>query len=452
MNEDFIIENNTVIRYTGTDEVVHIPEGITAIGERAFMGCRDMKELFLPEGLLTIGQSAFSPCASLEKIHFPESLDTLDEFAFSNCRSLKEIELPDTLSHINRSSFSMCRGLREVRLPESLTVLPRGVFLGCTALKKVIITKNVQKIDVEAFSNCTALMDFEVDPENTAFKDQDGVLYSKDGKTLVFFPGGRIEIMIPEGTDSIGESAFYENRMFDRISLPSTLKHIGKRSFYRCSELMHIDLPDGLESLGESSFEGCALLERLIFPDSMKKIEESSFRNCRELMWIRVPEDMGFDLHWFAAPHDPPCYSVDRSIIPFVNTRPVDTIDSEAGVRRAASGYIMAELAQIAVRDDIAAGYKDYIKENVRDFYDIILADEGFMRWMCENDMIPMDDIENLLDGAADKGSAWASALLLGYQKRRQIRMESGIAEKPEVTASEQLENRFSALENALDF
>jgi len=434
---------------------INFSTGLKTIENHAFASCSGLKELILPEGLTVIGQSAFSPCAKLTRIVLPSSLEELGEFAFSCCRMLQEISLPDSLERIDRSAFSMCTALKRVVLPASLRSLVRGVFLGCTSLRDITLKENIASVENNAFSGCMNLINVNVSEDNPFLKDIDGVLYSRDGKCLKYFPGGRLEIVIPDDVTEIGKEAFYENRNFDTITLPSQLRVIADSAFFRCSELLKIDFPDGLREIGVSAFDGCIKLESLYMPDSLKIISESAFRNCRGLMWIRLPEDLAFDIHWFCAPHDPPAFSADHTIIPFISSRPRSDIQSSIGARRASLGFIMAENSGVRPDTYLAADYTDHIRTSVTDYYDDMLENDDILRWLCSHRLIPDDDIERLLERAADSGRASASALLLDYQKKSRPHIRQGGAGAQEgsvLKAGDQLNKRFDALENALDF
>lgn len=86
---DFIIENGILIKYTGMDLDIIIPEEVTEIGESAFYSCPTIITVKLHDKITKIGDSAFSDCASLEKINLPESVRYLGAYAFYDCTHLK---------------------------------------------------------------------------------------------------------------------------------------------------------------------------------------------------------------------------------------------------------------------------------------------------------------------------------------------------------------------------
>ena len=50
--------------YYGHDGDVVIPNGVTSIGECAFMGCKSLTSVIIPEGT-SIGDGAFAGCEKL---------------------------------------------------------------------------------------------------------------------------------------------------------------------------------------------------------------------------------------------------------------------------------------------------------------------------------------------------------------------------------------------------
>ena len=53
---------------------------------------------------------------------------------------------------------------------------------------KLVIPESLTDIGDRAFINCHSLEEVEVAEDNTNYCDIDGSLYSKDGKTLIYFP------------------------------------------------------------------------------------------------------------------------------------------------------------------------------------------------------------------------------------------------------------------------
>ena len=68
-----------------------LPDGITHIGAKAFLQCRQLRSITLSANLIEIGKEAFSYCNSLSEIHIPASVQSIGSDAFSSCPALSKI-------------------------------------------------------------------------------------------------------------------------------------------------------------------------------------------------------------------------------------------------------------------------------------------------------------------------------------------------------------------------
>lgn len=117
----------------------------------------------------------------------------------------------------------------------------------------------------------TVIREFVVDENNPHLKAVDGVLFTRDGKTLVAYPPGRTDefYRVPEGTERIGDWAFSVNEHLVRIEMPDSLKFIGDYAFDECEKLKSVRLPASMESLGENAFGFCYELEEITLPEGI---------------------------------------------------------------------------------------------------------------------------------------------------------------------------------------
>ncbi len=99
-------------------------------------------------------------------------------------------------------------------------------------------------------------------------------------------------IILPEGTEEIGFSAFYCTEL-ETINLPASLKKIGfsafRRSFLSVDPLV---IPEGVEVIEHSTFYGCKKLNKVVLPSTIKKIEESAFYDATQISEINFPDGL----------------------------------------------------------------------------------------------------------------------------------------------------------------
>lgn len=107
---DLVTVGSVLYAYTGSEHIVHIPEGITVVADGAFrMENRVSSKLerddrliavFCPESLRYIGAEAFRGSVQLAEIVLPEGLCEIGENAFAECRSLKTVTIPESVTAV----------------------------------------------------------------------------------------------------------------------------------------------------------------------------------------------------------------------------------------------------------------------------------------------------------------------------------------------------------------
>lgn len=101
------------------------------------------------------------------------------------------------------------------------------------------------------------------------------------------------EFTVPEGTVTLGRSAFYGCKKLKKVTLPASLTHIGFYAFGKCEALEEVVIPaDGLKGVDTYAFEGCTSLREITLPDSVTYIGSSVFMHCEKLERIRLPESL----------------------------------------------------------------------------------------------------------------------------------------------------------------
>lgn len=93
---------------------------------------------------------------------------------------------------------------------DRVTSIAASAFADCSQLRAVQLPASLQSIGARAFEGCSNVAMFYVAPGSTAYISIDGVLYSKDGTTLLAYPAGRpTEVAsIPAKVREIGAMAF----------------------------------------------------------------------------------------------------------------------------------------------------------------------------------------------------------------------------------------------------
>ena len=81
------VENTVLVKVENSDLIngtFTLPEGVTSIGAKAFVGCSSLRTLILPESITSIGDAAFYGCSSLSTL----IIETQSEAEFERIKAL----------------------------------------------------------------------------------------------------------------------------------------------------------------------------------------------------------------------------------------------------------------------------------------------------------------------------------------------------------------------------
>ena len=103
-----------------------VPGGVTELGESAFEGVTDLKQITLPDTLAIIGRLAFA--GSGLTTFQATGLREIGENAFLGCASLTTVNPGENLQSIASGAFAGCRSLTDIYIPESATLDPENIL------------------------------------------------------------------------------------------------------------------------------------------------------------------------------------------------------------------------------------------------------------------------------------------------------------------------------------
>jgi hypothetical protein len=160
---------------------------------------------------------------------------------------------------IDSDAFAECTSLSSVTIPASVTSIGTEAFFGCTSLSSVTIPASVTFIGEGAFAGCLSLRAIGAAAENRNYKDIDGVLFTKDGTTILAYPAGKGQsaYAIPAGVTVIGAGAFFGCTSLNSVTIPATVTVIGEWAFAECENLSSVTIPASVREIGEGAFYGC---------------------------------------------------------------------------------------------------------------------------------------------------------------------------------------------------
>lgn len=144
-NSDFQIKDGVLIRYTGKDKDVVIPDSVTSIEIGAFRGCISLTSITIPDSVTSIGNRAFENCKSLTSITIPDGVTSIGGYAFYDCKSLTSITIPNSVTSIGHRAFYDCESLTSITIPDGVTSIGHCAFYGCKSLTSIKIAASNEK-------------------------------------------------------------------------------------------------------------------------------------------------------------------------------------------------------------------------------------------------------------------------------------------------------------------
>ena len=330
-----------------------ISDDVTTIGDNAFSATQSLGEFKLAhqqaDGSYTVDAGASV---------MPSKLEAIGNSAFASTQ-FKTVDLTKTkVTTIGSHAFALLggqvilnEGLTSVAdyalagtqntewvLPSTLTDVGYGAFSQTGSLKTVTLGKNVKADQLDAaFAYDNALTEFKLPEGGTENYDViEGVLYNKAKTKLVAYPlalNGKdgvytvpdgttdiaeyafahaynlSEVTFNEGLTTIGDSAFYEDKL-TKVELPQSVEAVGKNTFAGNTLLTtvklggtktlgaqafgysiaitELDFGTRLESIGDNAFVQVQGLRELIFPDTLTNIGNMGFANMPNLEKVHI--------------------------------------------------------------------------------------------------------------------------------------------------------------------
>lgn len=220
------IQDDALERYNGSE--IRIAKTVSHIGEMAFIGC----------------------CANLKSITVEEGNTKYASDNGSLYDRHKTVLL--TVPQAKEGTFSM---------PATVTSIEDRAFEGCARITTINIPAKVEEIN-DAFTGCTSLTAINVDPENTEYDSENGILFNKDRTELIRVPqtvSG--EFSVPKYVSTIGYCAFEDCKKITKINIPKSITDIDKWAFKSCTGLNAIELPSSVKEIGDEILGDCTGLK-----------------------------------------------------------------------------------------------------------------------------------------------------------------------------------------------
>ena len=285
-------DGSILLRYLtlGDSSPYVVPKSITQISSGAFQGSQ-MTSISFPTRVKA-PQAAFTDSAWLAK---HKDLVVVGDTIISVNAPLDILEMTDGVSCLSpgamgqyKPSTIICDRLPEVKQGNSPVTYETDTFMWFP--KKLVFTNKFRLPEKYALLPFGQLEDIIVQEDHPTLKTQDGILYSKDGKTLLYCPPrNKVQhFQVPEGVTKIASYAFFGHKNLQSISFPASVTQIGLGAFAYCRYLQEVHLPENLAYLPDVAsesvhgvFEQCDMLTKVTFGRALKSIGDDTFKYCK---------------------------------------------------------------------------------------------------------------------------------------------------------------------------
>jgi len=298
---------------------VEIPEDVTAIGKRAFSGCKSLSTVTLGDDFEKVPSEWFDSLneanANYEIICTEDSLTYkaikrsarlkahVKTLALQNAKNKKiaqvnkagaDAVLSSLLAGKADSSFEILSNTKSSTVVLLKIAKNTGLFkLGTDSSKWLLKIKKV----IEAFSDLSksgadifaVIQELKLPLAEIPVKKAKLLMLKADcdGFMNLFVTGKLIakrfkviKSIALFGVTEICDNAFKGCKSLASVVIPPGVTEIGEGAFYGCKSLTSVVIPEGVTAIGNWAFYDCKSLSSVVIPPGVTEIGEEAFMGC----------------------------------------------------------------------------------------------------------------------------------------------------------------------------
>lgn len=348
----------------GNQERVVVPKMVRKIGIGAFQyaACTD---ILFENPDVSVAYKAFDSCGWFDK---QKDYCVIGNMFYCLKHSVEILEVPETVRRFHEDAFfnGVPKHLITPIMPPRTAVskLNGGRYYADSICRELTITHTSAALNFKNLAELSGLEKIHLPEGHKKYVSEDGVIFSKDRKCLVFYPRSKEDARyeIPKGTVKIAREAFANQMYLEEVYMPDTVTMLGMSAFMNCKTLRKVVFSDNIKEIPDSSayqnggvFQSCKALHEIVLPpklqylgsfafcysgvkkvvfnDKLKQIGEYAFWGC-QLNQVSLPvsvERLGKGA--FAGVEAIAVYAgTAKGLVPSVNTVPPDVSEKRMNV------------------------------------------------------------------------------------------------------------------------
>jgi len=150
------------------------------------------------------------------------------------------------------------------------------------------------------FQSANSLVRIEVSEENQTFASVDGILFSKDLKTLIKYPSAKSAWLneathrfdVPSTVTRLYPHAFYNHRTLESITIGASVERIGKEALANCAKLSYVKFDGNVSIIETRAFANDISLVSISLPEGITSLSRGLFSKCSNLKSLYLPDSL----------------------------------------------------------------------------------------------------------------------------------------------------------------
>ena len=204
--------------------------------------------------------------------------------------------IPEGIVRIRSTAFYGCDYLENLIIGSDVKEIDEWAIVWCENIKSIVISAKVEMIGDDLLYGCDNISSITIDSANAYYETIEGVLFTKDGKTIVRYPSTSnvTEYEIPSGVTHIAGAAFFGAVNLTSIKLPDSIEYISETAFGGC-ENIYGEAIDGVYYLDNWAIGYDGSVANIILKDGVVGIASGAFNSYGDnLVSVVIPSSVRF--------------------------------------------------------------------------------------------------------------------------------------------------------------